>query len=73
MLRWCRGGGSREGDPVPGRVCAERELSNEFSAHLSLPGEEFRIQGMTTDEARRSFGSVEQAMDGSRDERSLLC
>ena len=54
---------------------ADRELSREVSAHLTLLEDEFRRRGLTPDEARlaakRALGGVEQVKERHRDERSV--
>ena len=56
--------------------CAERELGREVSAHLALLEDEFQRRGMCPDqarfEARRAYGSIEQAKQLHREERSIL-
>jgi predicted permease len=55
---------------------ADHELNREVSAHLVLLEDEFQRRGMNRDqarmEARRAYGSVEQAKQLHREERSIL-
>jgi predicted permease len=55
---------------------ADRDLDREVSAHLALLEDEFQRRGMSMEdarfEARRSYGSVEQAKQLHREERSVL-
>src|SRR5580658_10477962 len=55
---------------------ADDELAREVSAHLALLEDEFQRRGMSAEdarfEARRSYGSVEQAKQLHREERSIL-
>ena len=54
---------------------AEAELDREISAHLALLEDDFRRKGMKANEAhlaaRLVYGSVEQAKQSHRDERSI--
>jgi hypothetical protein len=54
---------------------ADRELSREVSAHLTLLEDEFQRRGLAPDEARlaakRALGGVDQVTEHHRDERSL--
>jgi predicted permease len=58
------------------RSRADHELTREVSAHLTLLEDEFQRRGMSPDEARiealRAYGSVEQAKQLQREERSIL-
>jgi len=55
---------------------AEEELAREVESHLVLLADDFERRGMPPDEARlaaiRAYGSVEQAKQSHRDERSVL-
>ncbi|HEX4757610.1 MAG TPA: ABC transporter permease [Terracidiphilus sp.] len=55
---------------------AEEELAREVQSHLALLADEFERRGMRPEEAqlaaKRAYGSVEQAKQAHRDERSLL-
>jgi predicted permease len=55
---------------------ADRELDREVSAHLALLEDEFQRRGMSMEdarlEARRAYGSVAQAKQLHREERSIL-
>jgi putative ABC transport system permease protein len=55
---------------------ADRELDREVSAHLALLEDEFQHRGMSLEdarfEARRAYGSVAQAKQFQREERSIL-
>ena len=55
---------------------ADHELDREVSAHLALLEDEFQRRGMSPEErriqARRAYGSVEQAKQLHREERSVL-
>src|SRR5262249_41271781 len=55
---------------------AEDELTREVAAHLGLLEDEFRRNGMNSDEARfaarRAFGGVEQTKELHRDARSFV-
>jgi putative ABC transport system permease protein len=55
---------------------ADRDLEREVSAHLALLEDEFERRGMSREdarlEARRSYGSVAQAKQLHREERSVL-
>ena len=55
---------------------AEEDLSREVASHLILLADDFERRGMSREEAqlaaRRAYGSVEQAKQAHRDERSLL-
>src|SRR5579863_9722684 len=55
---------------------AEDELAREVESHLALMEDEFRLKGMTSEEARlaarRAFGGVEHAKDRHRDVRSFI-
>jgi predicted permease len=55
---------------------AEEELSREVASHLALLADDFVRRGMSPEEARkaakRAYGSVEQAKQAHRDERTLL-
>jgi len=55
---------------------AEEELAREISSHLVLLEDDFRMQGMTPEEARRrarqAIGGVEQTKQLHREERSIL-
>jgi macrolide transport system ATP-binding/permease protein len=55
---------------------AEEELAREVQSHLVLLADDFERRGMPPEEARlaakRAYGSVEQAKQAHRDERSLL-
>ena len=59
-----------------GRGRAEREMSREVSAHLTLLEDEFARRGMSAEEARmearRAYGGVEQVKQLHREERSIL-
>ena len=54
----------------------EAELAREIASHLGLLEEEYLRRGMTPEDARRAarqaYGSVEQARQSHRDERSML-
>jgi putative ABC transport system permease protein len=54
---------------------AERELTREMTAHLRQLEDEFIRRGLPPEAARlaarRAFGSIEQAMESQRDERSI--
>ena len=54
---------------------ADRELSREVAAHLTLLEDALKRRGMTPDQAsvaaRRALGGVEQVKERHRDERSL--
>jgi predicted permease len=54
---------------------AERELTREIAAHLTLLQDEFQRRGMSAEAARvaahRAFGGVEQAKEHHRDARSF--
>ena len=58
------------------RASADRDLDREVSAHLALLEDEFRRRGLSPEdarfEARRVYGSVEQAKQLHREERSIL-
>jgi len=58
------------------RKRAEHELSREVSAHLALIEEEYQRRGMPLQEARlearRAYGSIEQAKQLHREEHSVL-
>ena len=53
----------------------DRDLSQEISAHIDLAAEENLKSGMSPQEARRrallQFGSLPQALESARDQRSL--
>ena len=55
---------------------ADSELNREVSAHLALLEDEFERRGIPAEEARfralRAYGSVEQAKQLQREERSVL-
>jgi predicted permease len=55
---------------------AEEDLAREVASHLTLLVDEFERRGMSPEEARLAarcaYGSVEQAKQAHRDERSLL-
>jgi predicted permease len=55
---------------------AEEDLAREVASHLTLLADDFERRGMSREEAqlaaRRAYGSVEQAKQAHRDERSLL-
>jgi predicted permease len=55
---------------------AEDDLAREVASHLTLLADDFERRGMSPEEARlaarRAYGSVEQAKQAHRDERSLL-
>ena len=55
---------------------AEEELSREITSHLALLEDDFRMRGMTPEDARRAarqaIGGVEQTKQSHRDERSIL-
>src|SRR5258708_9195393 len=55
---------------------AEENLAREVESHLTLLADDFERRGMSPEEARlaarRAYGSVEQAKQAHRDERSLL-
>jgi putative ABC transport system permease protein len=55
---------------------ADHELDREVSAHLALLEDEFQRRGMSMEdarlEARRAYGSVAQAKQLHREERSIL-
>ena len=55
---------------------AEEDLDRELASHLTLLADDFERRGMTAEEARlaalRALGSVAQAKEAHRDERSLL-
>jgi predicted permease len=55
---------------------AEEDLAREVASHLTLLTDDFERRGMSREEAqlaaRRAYGSVEQAKQAHRDERSLL-
>ncbi len=55
---------------------SERALEKEISAHLALIEEDFRKQGLSTEEARfaarRAFGGVAQTKERYRDQRSFI-
>ena len=55
---------------------AEEDLTREVASHLTLLADDFERRGMSREEAqlaaRRAYGSVEQAKQAHRDERSLL-
>ena len=55
---------------------AEEDLAREVASHLTLLADDFERSGMSPEEAqlaaRRAYGSVEQAKQAHRDERSLL-
>jgi predicted permease len=59
-----------------GNKRAEEELVREVASHLTLLADDFERRGMSPEEsrlaARRAYGSVEQAKQAHRDERSLL-
>src|SRR5579871_3664722 len=58
------------------RSRADQDLDREVSAHLTLLEDEFVRRGMSREdarmEARRAYGSVEQAKQLHREERSVL-
>src|SRR5579864_4467864 len=53
----------------------DREMEEELRGHLELAGEDLESRGSTRDDARRAarlaFGSVAQAMESMRDQRSV--
>ncbi len=55
---------------------AEEELAREIASHLALLEDDFRMRGMTPEDARRAarqaIGGVEQTKQSHRDERSIL-
>lgn len=55
---------------------AEDDLTREVTSHLVLLADDFERRGMGPEEARlaarRAYGSVEQAKQAHRDERSPL-
>src|SRR5579859_8112436 len=55
---------------------ADRDLDREVTAHLILLEDEFQRRGMPPAqariEARRAYGSIEQAKQLHREERSIL-
>ncbi len=55
---------------------AERELAREITSHLALLEDDFRRRGMAPSEARlaarRAYGSIENAKELHRDERSIV-
>src|ERR1700676_4212744 len=55
---------------------ADQDLDREVSSHLGLLEEEFERRGMSREDARiqakRAYGSVEQAKQLQREERSVL-
>jgi predicted permease len=51
---------------------AEREMAREIAAHLALLEEDYQRRGMTPEEARRTYGGIEQSKELHRDERSFL-
>jgi predicted permease len=59
-----------------GRSRAERELTREISAHLTLLQDDFEHRGLSPQEAalaaRRAYGGVEQAKELHRAERSWI-
>jgi putative ABC transport system permease protein len=58
------------------RRAADRELAREVDAHLTLLADEYQRRGRSPEEARmearRAYGSVEQAKQLHREERSIL-
>ncbi len=59
-----------------GNTRAEEDLAREVASHLTLLADDFEHRGMPPAEARiaarRAYGSLEQAKQAHRDERSLL-
>jgi predicted permease len=57
------------------RERAEKDLAREVAAHLALLEDEYRRRGMSPEEAlyaaKRAYGSIEQAKELHRDERSF--
>ncbi len=55
---------------------AERELEREINSHLTLLEDDFQRRGMAPSEARlaarRAYGSIENAKELHRDERSIV-
>src|SRR5581483_1781940 len=58
------------------RAKSERALEREMAAHLAMLEDDFRRQGLAVNEARaaalHSFGGIEQAKEGYRDQRTFV-